>query len=170
MFDPEEESMYKLHRIAALFILLVALSSSALAVAAEPRLVKGHDEGTFTAQPLSQTVVRTHDTGSGRATHIGEYHMVADENVNLSSLQVTNASFTITAENGDTLAGKYSGTAQFSPGSQTQITYYVSGPITGGSGRFAGITGSIAFFGAADLVSGEFEDVVVGLIPEGREP
>jgi hypothetical protein len=170
MFDPEEESMYKLHCIAALFILLVALSSSALAVAAEPRLVKGHDEGTFTAQPLSQTVVRTHDTGSGRATHIGEYHMVADENVNLSTLQVTNASFTITAENGDTLVGKYSGTAQFSPGSQTQITYYVSGPITGGSGRFAGITGSIAFFGTADLVSGEFEDVVVGLIPEGREP
>jgi hypothetical protein len=161
--------MYK-HYITPVLTLLIALSSSASAVAADQRLFKGHDEGTFTAQPLSQTVVRTHDTGSGRATHIGEYHMVADENVNLATLQVSNASFTITAENGDTLAGKYSGTAQFSPGSQTQITYYVSGPITGGSGRFAGITGSIAFFGTADLVSGEFEDVVVGLIPDGREP
>jgi hypothetical protein len=161
--------MYK-HYITPVLTLLIALSSSASAVAADQRLLKGHDEGTFTAQPLSQTVVRTHDTGSGRATHIGEYHMVADENVNLATLQVSNASFTITAENGDTLAGKYSGTAQFSPGSQTQITYYVSGPITGGSGRFAGITGSIAFFGTADLVSGEFEDVVVGLIPDGREP
>jgi hypothetical protein len=161
--------MYK-HYITPVLTLLIALSSSASAVAADQRLFKGHDEGTFTAQPLSQTVVRTHDTGSGRATHIGEYHMVADENVNLATLQVSNASFTITAENGDTLAGKYSGTAQFSPGSQTQITYYVSGPITGGSGHFAGITGSIAFFGTADLVSGEFEDVVVGLIPDGREP
>ena len=161
--------MYK-HYITPVLTLLIALSSSASAVAADQRLFKGHDEGTFTAQPLSQTVVRTHDTGSGRATHIGEYHMVADENVNLATLQVSNASFTITAENGDTLAGKYSGTAQFSPGSQTQITYYVSGPITGGSGRFARITGSIAFFGTGDLVSGEFEDVVVGLIPEGREP
>jgi hypothetical protein len=162
--------MHNLHCIAPVFILLVALSSSTSAVAADQRLIKGHDEGTFTAQPLSPTVVRTHDTGSGRATHIGEYHMVADENVNLSTLQVTNASFIITAENGDTLVGKYSGTAQFSPGSQTQIMYYVSGPIAGGSGRFAGITGSIAFFGTADLVSGAFEDVVVGLLPEGREP
>lgn len=162
--------MNKLHCIASLFTLLVALSSSASAAAEDQRLMKGHDEGTSTAHVLSPTVVRTHDVATGRATHIGEYHMVADENVNLSTLQVSNASFTITAENGDTLVGKYSGTAQFSPGSQTQITYYVAGPITGGSGRFAGITGSIAFFGTADLVSGAFEDVVVGLLPEGREP
>jgi hypothetical protein len=162
--------MYNLHRIAPLFAFLIAFSSSSSAVAAEQRLMKGHDEGTFTGKPLSQTVVRTHDVGSGRATHIGAYGMVADENVNLATLQVTNASFTITAENGDQLMGTYSGTAQFSPGSQTQLTYYVSGPITGGTGRFAGITGAIAFFGTADLASGEFEDVVVGLLPEGNEP
>jgi hypothetical protein len=157
--------MYKLHCIAPLFTLLIALSSSASAVAAEQHLVKGNDEGTFTGKSLSQTVVRTHDVGSGRATHIGAYNMVADESVNLATMQVSNASFKITAENGDTLIGTYSGMAQFSPGSQTKITYYVAGPITGGTGRFAGITGSIAFFGTADLATGQFEDVVVGLVP-----
>lgn len=146
-------------------LLLVAVSPAAFAGDQEQHFVKGGDGGNFTATPLSQTVVRTHDEGRGSATHIGAYSMVAEENVDLATLSITDASFTITAENGDTLVGTYTGSAHLAPGSQSKLKYYVSGPITGGTGRFAGINGAIAFFGSADLATGKFSDIVVGVVP-----
>lgn len=161
--------MYKLHSIRPTLTLLIALSSSAVASAADHGYVKGSDEGTFTSAAVTQTVARTHDVSSGHASVIGGYRMVADENINLSTLEVSNASFTITSDNGDTLTGTYSGTARFSSASPTQLNYYVSGPITGGTGRFAGLSGAIAFFGSADLATGKFQDVVLGIVSESDE-
>jgi hypothetical protein len=168
MLNAEEELMYH-HTIRPTLTLLFALSSFAVASAADHGYVKGRDEGSFTSTAVTPTVVRTHDTSSGQATLIGGYRMVAEENINLSTLEVSNASFTITADNGDTLTGTYSGTARFSSTSATQLNYYVSGPITGGTGRFAGVTGAIAFFGSADLATFKFHDVVLGIVSESDE-
>ena len=161
--------MYNLHSIRPTLALLFTLSSLAVASAADHGYVKGRDEGSFTSTAVTPTVARTHDVSSGRASLIGGYRMVADENINLSTLEVSNATFTITSDNGDTLTGTYSGTARFSSASPTQLNYYVSGPITGGTGRFAGVTGAIAFFGSADLATGKFQDVVLGIVSESVE-
>jgi hypothetical protein len=158
--------MHKRHFLLALATLMLPAILAVRTSAEEPNFIKGHDQGSFTATPLTATVVRTHDVGDGTAKVIGSYHMVANENVNLANLEVTDASFTITTENGDTLTGTYSGKGQMTVGSATGITYYVSGPITGGTGRFAGTTGAIAFFGKADLATGKFEDVIVGFVAE----
>jgi hypothetical protein len=161
--------MHKQHILLAFAALTLLAIVPARTSAEEPDFIKGHDRGSFTATALTATVVRTHDVGDGYATVIGAYHMVANENVNLANLEVTNASFTITTKNGDTLTGTYTGKGQMTAGSATGITYYVSGPITGGTGRFAGITGAIAFFGKADLATGKFEDVIVSVIADAMD-
>lgn len=88
--------------------------------------------------------------------------------MDLATLSINAAPFTITTENGDTLVGTYTGIAPRVPGSQSKLMYYVSGPITSGTGRFAGLGGAIAFFGSADLATGEFSDIVVGSYLQSR--
>jgi len=125
--------------------------------------VKGSDRGRFVSTPTPDpAVVRTQEFTEGRATHIGRYSLVAQELINLQTLEVTDGTFTITTAKGDTIEGVYSGQAQMtSPG---VITYVAFGPITGGTGRFAGATGNLAFHGVANLATGELSETVTGTI------
>jgi hypothetical protein len=138
--------------------LLLALTCGSLLSAAESIPFKGLDMGTFTTSaPNAQQVVRTEDSAAGEATHLGRYKLSAHEFISLVTLDVTGGSFTITAANGDTLAGTYSGKASTTD-TPTIIRYEVSGPITSGTGRFSGLTGTIAFFGIADLQAGRLSE------------
>jgi hypothetical protein len=131
-------------------------------------IILGTDAGTFTYTGTTDpNVIQTSDTGTGFAVLLGKYQLTASEHINTVTLQVSNASFTIEASNGDKLFGTYSGGAQ--PGSAAgTVVYQVSGPITGGTGRFAGATGGIAFLGPADLNKGVFSDVVLIVINKER--
>ena len=71
------------------------------------------------------SVIETSDSATGEAPHIGQYTMVAGEQVDLATGAITGGFFTITAANGDTLTGTSSGEAL--PG---LTGYVVSGPIT----------------------------------------
>jgi hypothetical protein len=107
----------------------------------------------------SGSVIQTVDTGSGIGTHVGRYTLVGSETVDLGALTVTNGSLTITAANGDTVNATYSGTIL--PG---LTGYVVSGPITGGTGRFAGATGYLTLNGTFDPLTFTGSDVITGAI------
>jgi len=138
--------------------------SAATAVAGEQVPFRGRDAGYFVITPTSDpTVVLTEDFTNGHGTHLGNYQLVAREDINLATLAVTNGSFTITAANGDTIFGTYSGQAEAAdrPG---VIRYLATGPVTGGTGRFEGATGTLTFDGVADLATLVLSETVTGTI------
>ncbi len=121
--------------------------------------MKAKDSGSATVVGMVGSVIQTFDTGTGEATHLGRYTLVAGENVDLATGAITNGFFTLTAANGDTISGTYSGQAL--PG---LTGYVVSGPITGGTGRFAGASGFLIWHGTVDPAALTFSDVVTGTI------
>lgn len=151
--------MRRLLGVTGLLAAATAIVTVGAATAATQVPLKGKDVGSATVVGVTGSVIETSDVGSGQATQLGRYTMVAGEHVDLATGAITDGFFVITAANGDTLTGTYSG--QAAPG----LTGYVaSGPITGGTGRFAGATGSITFLGTLDPVALTFSDVVTGTI------
>ena len=120
---------------------------------------KASDSGSATVVGGSSSVVHTVDIGSGHGTHLGRYTLVGSETVDLASGAITNGLFTITAANGDTVTGIYSGEAL--PG---LTGYVVSGPVTGGTGRFAGASGFLVWRGTVDPVAFTFTDDISGVV------
>ncbi len=159
--------MHSFQRIAARSV-VIGLACAALLAAAESVPFTGRDMGTFTSAPTEKGhAVLTEDSASGEATHLGRYTLAAHELINLATLDVTKGAFTITGVSGDKLMGEYSGKA-FTTDTPSIIRYEVSGPITGGTGRFADARGIIAFFGLADLQSGRLSETLLAL-REARE-
>jgi hypothetical protein len=75
---------------------------------------------------------------------------------------VTGGQFAMTTRRGS-ISGTYSGSA--APTSDPNvITYHVTGPITGGTGRYEGAGGSIVFDGVANLATGRLSDQVSGVL------
>lgn len=87
-------------------------------------------------------------TGTGEASHLGRYTIAGTLTVDYSTLQATGQT-TFTAANGDTLTANITGTAVKASSSATDHAYKVSGTltVTGGTGRFAGRTGTATFRG-----------------------
>jgi hypothetical protein len=157
------------------WLTLVALGVLALmlalpAVADDSKRFKGSDSGPFTVSGTSDPcVLFTQDVATGKANHgIGRYTLVASEFVNLCTVPVavTGGQFTLTTRKGS-ISGTYEGTAAAQ--SETVITYHVEGPITGGTGRYEGVTGRIVFDGVADFVTGELSDKIKGVLFESDD-
>jgi hypothetical protein len=114
---------------------------------------KGRDSGTFefTQDSCAAGLVplRTHTTGTG--TLVGAYSFETVECFDTSSYTFS-GSFTIAAADGDTLAGDYAGhiTGSLDDGSSTNAFLAT---VTGGTGRFAGATGSFSGTGQANLAA-----------------
>jgi len=113
----------------------------------------GHDSGTWEflqagcATGLSP--LRTHT--SGTATLIGAYSFETQECFDTAALTFS-GSFTITAANGDTLAGAYAGHVT---GFLDEVTpmYAFTATIDGGTGRFARATGTFSGTGQGNLAT-----------------
>ena len=145
-------------------ICVFGLAVIALAIAAPTSAgslipMKAKDTGSATIVGATGPILHTADTGSGEAAHLGRYTLAASEDINALTGAVTNGSFTMTAANGDTVSGTYSGQAL--PG---LVGYVVSGPITGGTGRFAGATGFLVWHGTVDPAALTFADEITGTI------
>jgi hypothetical protein len=154
--------MLSLQKIATRSMVMGLALVTAMA-AAESAPFTGRDMGTFTSSSVDKgQAVLTMDSASGEATHLGRYTLAAHETITLATLDVTAGAFTITDAKGDTLTGEYSGKA-FTTDTQTILRYEVSGPITGGTGRFADTHGTIAFFGFADLQSGRLSETFLAV-------
>jgi hypothetical protein len=156
----------RLHKLVVI-VTLVALAVPVTALADEGTRIKrfhGSDSGTFVITPTNNPdVVFTEDVTTGTANKgIGRYTVVASEFVNLATLEITGGVWTITSRKG-TLTGTYAGAAAPTT-DPAVITYHVTGPITGGTGRFAGASGTIVFDGVANLATGELSEKVSGVL------
>ena len=87
--------------------------------------------------------------GGGTATHVGKYTIVNSHCVDPATGVLTDGSFTKTAANGDQLFGTYVGTSTVIQAPAPVGIFGVTGTITytGGTGRFAGITGTASMEG-----------------------
>jgi len=131
-------------------------------------LLRGTDIGHFTvATTKDPQVVITSDHAVGEMTSVGGFTLSAEEHINLQTLQVSQARFTLTAGNGDHLTGTYKGTAHM-VGIPNVIEYDVAGLISGGTGQFEGMSGAIVFHGSADLGQGTFKDEILGVVTRER--
>ena len=145
--------MRKLTTLALLALtlgLVVSASASvAVAVAAETPF-----RGTLDAVETSQFVfpIASIDReGTGTATYLGKYTEHVTQQVNVLTMSSTGAS-TFTAANGDTLTASIAGQATpTSPGVLSLVEVYT---ITGGTGRFAGATGTFALESTLNLATG----------------
>lgn len=103
---------------------------------------KGSLEGVVTRRtPLTPPLVSLLTEGTGNATHLGRFTVEIAHVVNTSARTVT-GSYEFTAANGDTLAADVTG--KFGPTLENPrvLLSEENATITGGTGRFAGATGS----------------------------
>lgn len=101
----------------------------------------GNLAGTATITPLGGPIVAVELDATGTATHLGKFKLEAPHIVDQSTLTAV-GTFTLTAANGDTVTADLAGTARMvEPPNVIAITETAT--VTGGTGRFAGATGSI---------------------------
>src|SRR5688500_529135 len=101
--------------------------------------VHGTMEATETGMPQPGTpIVLRRLEGEGHASHLGRYTRLPDITLNLATA-TGSGTVTYTAANGDMLSGPATGQAVIAAGFAT-VTEAVT--ITGGTGRFAGATGT----------------------------
>ena len=128
-------------------------ANGGLAALLENAPFKGRDSGTFEFTQDSCAAglapLRTHTTGTG--TLIGAYSFETQECFDTTALTFS-GSFTITAANGDTLGGAYGGNITGFLDDVTS-TYAFTATVTGGTGRFAGATGTLSGTGQGNLAT-----------------
>jgi hypothetical protein len=102
---------------------------------------KGSLEGSATVTPLGGPMVAVQIDASGTATYLGRFELQAPHVVNQATLTGV-GTYLLTAANGDTITADLAGTARMvEPPNVIAITETAT--VTGGTGRFAGATGSI---------------------------
>ena len=107
----------------------------------------GVDVGTPQVPPLVSAQVKA----TGIATQLGKFTYLGRLTVNRAT-GLGSGTFLFTAANGDTVFGTISGKATFTP--PTVLSIVEIGTITGGTGRFAGATGSFSMTRLKNTVTG----------------
>jgi hypothetical protein len=120
---------------------------------------KGNFEGTQRITPLQPPLAFVDGSATGNATHLGRFTVEFPHTANFAT-RTGEGTFTFTAANGDTLTADFTGQAQ--PGPIVSIEEHAT--ITGGTGRFAGATGSFIvqrqFDPATGTTMGSFEGTI----------
>lgn len=121
----------------------------------------GRLDGTATVTPLTPPFASVLIEGSGNATQLGRFTVEVPHLVNQAT-RIAEGSYLFTAANGDTLSADFTGQATLvAPGVLSIVETAI---ITGGTGRFAGATGSFSgarmFYPATGATTGSFEGVV----------
>jgi hypothetical protein len=145
-------------------LVLGALAVPMHAAAANRVPLKATETGTFQLLgPCHTSGVVVDVTGTGHATHLGNFTTHYRECFVPATGAVTDGSFTLTAANGDTIFGAYGG--QVSPtGDLNVFAYDDPGVITGGTGRFAGASGIVGTNGVVNLATGEYSGTITGSV------
>jgi hypothetical protein len=140
------------------FAVVASIALSTPAVAANHSVpFTSTDSGVAEVIGGSGDLIRTSDAATGHGTHVGRYTLQGAETINLATGAITDGRFTITAADGSTLTGTYTGQAR-----PELSGYDVSGPITGGTGRFEEATGFLVWHGQFDPTTLELSDEVKG--------
>jgi len=106
---------------------------------------KGRLEGVVTITPVPggpPTLVDVLVTATGNATELGKFALTIPHRVDRSTVPPSAAGFYhFTAANGDTVSASFTGYATPTP-TPGVLAIVETATITGGTGRFAGATGS----------------------------
>jgi hypothetical protein len=156
----------------AVCLALAVLATLALAgpAAAQHQVpFRGSLEGFGTLTPLGPTTAFAELEGTGNAAHLGLFTFASTAVVDFAA-NLGVATWTFTAANGDTLTATAIGSAD--PPATPPILHVVEmAKITGGTGRFAGATGSFImerhFNFATGTTFGTFEGTIS---PPGARP
>jgi hypothetical protein len=123
--------------------------------------LKGRLDGTVTVTPLDPPLASVLIEATGNASQLGRFTLEIPHLVNQATRTGT-GTYVFTAANGDTLTADFTGLATLvSPG---VLTTHETAVITGGTGRFAGATGTFTadrtFFVATGVTTGSFEGAI----------
>ena len=145
--------MKRFHFAAGLALaVVVVLGLAASARAGEEVPFNGSFDGDVTVTPLAPPFVAADVEATGEATQLGEFTLDIPHKVNRAT-RTAIGSYEFTAANGDTLTADFTGTA--TPTATPGVLYIEeTATITGGTGRFAGATGSFAVERLYDTVAG----------------
>jgi hypothetical protein len=158
----------KRRRIAAGLALaaLVVLGLAGPVAAGDQVPFKGRLDGVATVSPLTPPFVAIDVEGSGHATQLGHFEVSIPHVTNRSNGTAV-GSYEFTAANGDTLTADF--TSQVTPTDVPGVvSVAVTATITGGTGRFAGATGSFVGDRLADTVNGTITESFNGTISTSR--
>ena len=122
---------------------------------------KGSLEGAATITPGTPPFLSVSIEGTGNATHLGRFTVEIPHFVNTTN-RTSTGTYEFTAANGDTLTAGFTGQATLTaPG---VLSVVETATITGGTGRFAGATGSFTverlFNQVTGLTTGSFEGTI----------
>jgi hypothetical protein len=147
----------------SLALAVVAILGLTGPVAARERVpFKGAFGGDVTVSPLAPPFVMVDVEATGKATHLGKFTLDIPHVVNRAN-RVASGTYEFTAANGDTLTADFTGTA--TPTATPGVLYIEeTATITGGTGRFAGATGSFSVERLYDTVAGTTAGSFTGTI------
>jgi hypothetical protein len=143
---------------------VMALAVPGSALASDHVRFKAHGTGVVApaavACPAGFTALSL--TATGHANHLGRYDWASTECFNFTTFVTVDGRFTLTAANGDTLTGTYSGGAAPLPGGLAG--FEDDAVITGGTGRFEEAGGRFHVSGIANVAAMTFEHRLSGTI------
>ena len=150
-------------RLTLALLAVLALAGPAAAKGQEKQVpFRGGLEGIATVAPLTPPLVSVTIAGGGHATHLGHFDVSIPHVANRSNGTAV-GTYVFTAANGDTLTADF--TSQSTPTDVPGvISVAVTATITGGTGRFAGATGSFVGDRIADTVNGIVTESFEGTI------
>ena len=142
-------------------VLAFAVTFVGASSASEETTFKGSLEGTVTVTPTNPPIASVLVEATGNATKLGRFTLEIPHVVNQAA-RVGAGSYIFTAANGDTLTASFTGVGTLvAPG---VLSTTETATITGGTGRFAGATGSFiahrTFFITAGETVGSFEGTI----------
>jgi hypothetical protein len=154
-------------RLSLALLAVLALAGPAAAEGQEKQVpFRGVLEGVSTVTPRTPPFVSINVEGSGHATQLGHFDVSIPHVTNRSNGTAV-GSYEFTAANGDTLTADF--TSQVTPTDVPGVvSVAVTATITGGTGRFAGATGSFVSDRVADIVNGIVSDSFEGTISTPR--
>jgi hypothetical protein len=150
--------------IAVLLTLVLASAVFAAPAPARALPLRGSIQATETyALDLANMRMSVTATGSGNAAHLGQFAVTYEVTVNLLTVAGTGASTQLVAANGDVLyaEGYGQGTPTETPNEFIVVEVYT---ITGGTGRFAGATGSFVETRRVNVVTGASSGQIEGTL------
>jgi len=147
--------------LSLLAVLALAVTLAGPVAAADEVTFKGRLAGTVAVIPLDPPLASVLIEATGNATQLGAFTLQVPHLVNQAT-RTAEGSYVFTASNGDMLTADFTGQATLvEPG---VLTTRETAVITGGTGRFAGASGSFiadrTFYLATGETVGSFEGSV----------
>ena len=147
------------------FALIAMLVLANHVAAAEQVPFQGNLEGTVTRSG-APPIVSVNISATGAATQLGQFAVSIPHSVNVVTRTAT-GEYHFVAANGDTLTATFTGHAA-PTADPTVLAIEESATITGGTGRFAGATGSFTTERLYDTVAGTTAGSFSGTISTHR--